>query len=690
VANVRLSTNGYTASFASAGASNGIAVTVGGLTLTGASATNYTLTQPTGLTANITPVTLTVSADNKSRTYGLTNPPLTASYTGFIGSEGTNVLAGAPSLSTSAATNSLPGTYAIVAGAGTLSATNYIFAFVNGTLTVQAIHNGPSLLTQASQTNNELTLLVVTNSAVDNDEPPLPLSYSLVVTTVTNMVGNSAVTNAAIDTNGVITWTPSEAQGPGVYTFNTVVSDGSFSATNNFTVVVNEVNTAPVLPEQFDRTVRRSTLMVVTNTATDSDIPTNALTYRLINAPVGAAINANGVISWTPQTSQIGTNTITTVVTDTNMWAVNAKSLSTTNNFQVIVTLGTVNSPPWLPAQTDQVVNEQTTLVVTNTGMDSTFPANNLSYALLAAPTGVAIDPNGIITWTPTEAQGPSTNTITTVVTDDGSPPMSTTNSFTVVVNEVNTAPVLPGQSLRTIAALATLIVTNTATDSDIPSNTLSYTLLAPPTGATIDTNGVISWTPNTGQGPSTNTITTVVTDYNPWAVNAQHLSATNSFTVIVTASNAAFKITSITITNGVAVITWNSVANNYYRLQYKNNLLDANWTDLAPDILATGSVTSTTNVLGGAPRRFYRVELVAYQSLPQPMIQSLVITNNTVNITWSAVAGHIYRLQSKNNLNDASWTDVLPEVTAPGSTATTTDSSGVVARRFYRIWLRQ
>jgi hypothetical protein len=139
-----------------------------------------------------------------------------------------------------------------------------------------------------------------------------------------------------------------------------------------------------------------------------------------------------------------------------------------------------------------------------------------------------------------------------------------------------------------------------------------------------------------------------------------------------------------------VAVITWNSVANNYYRLQYKNNLLDANWTDLAPDILATGSVTSTTNVLGGAPRRFYRVELVAYQSLPQPMIQSLVITNNTVNITWSAVAGHIYRLQSKNNLNDASWTDVLPEVTASGSTATTTDSSGVVARRFYRVWLRQ
>ena len=47
-AGVALSTNGYTATFASAAAANGVAVTVTGLTLTGSAATNYTLTQPTG------------------------------------------------------------------------------------------------------------------------------------------------------------------------------------------------------------------------------------------------------------------------------------------------------------------------------------------------------------------------------------------------------------------------------------------------------------------------------------------------------------------------------------------------------------------------------------------------------------------------------------------------------------------
>ena len=55
------------------------------------------------------------------------------------------------------------------------------------------------------------------------------------------------------------------------------------------------------------------------------------------------------------------------------------------------------------------------------------------------------IDTNGVITWTPTEGQGPGTNTITTVVTDNGVPPLSATNSFEVMVTEVNSAPVLGG-----------------------------------------------------------------------------------------------------------------------------------------------------------------------------------------------------------------------------------------------------
>jgi hypothetical protein len=333
-------------------------------------------------------------------------------------------------------------------------------------------------------------------------------------------------------------------------------------------------------------------------------------------------------------------------------------------------------------------------LTVTNTASEPDPHATTLGYGLVNPPSGMSISTNGIITWTPSELQAPSTNTITTVVTNSDpfdlvNPQLTATNSFTVIVQEMNTAPVLPAQSIQTIAPLATLTVTNTGTDSDVPSNALAYVLVAAPAGATINANGIITWTPTEAQGPSTNIIMTVVTDSNPWAVNAQHLTATNSFTVVVSAPIPVFKITSIAGSKGVAVITWNSVAGNYYRLQYKNNLLDTNWTDLSPDILATGPVTTTTNVLGGIPQRFYRVQRVTYQSLGQPVIQSLVIVSNTVKVTWTSVPGHIYGLQSKQNLTDVSWTDVLPDVTATGTTTEATDPSGVLSQRFYRICLR-
>ena len=118
---------------------------------------------------------------------------------------------------------------------------------------------------------NELDLLAVTNTATDPDIPANTLTYALL----------QAPTNAVISANGIITWTPTEAQGPGVYTFTTVVTDYNpwavneqhLSATNSFTVTVNEVNSAPTLPVQTNLTIDEGTLMIVTNTATDSDIP---------------------------------------------------------------------------------------------------------------------------------------------------------------------------------------------------------------------------------------------------------------------------------------------------------------------------------------------------------------------------------------------------------------------------------
>src|SRR5712691_10508001 len=107
-------------------------------------------------------------------------------------------------------------------------------------------------------------------------------------------------------------------------------------------------------------------------------------------------------------------------------------------------------------------------------------------------PVGPTVSSAGAIAWTPTEAQGPSTNTVTVRVFDNGSPSLSATNSFQVIVTEVNTAPVLTLPATQTIPEQTLLSVNATATDEDLPPNTLTFALVSGPTGLTVSSGGAI------------------------------------------------------------------------------------------------------------------------------------------------------------------------------------------------------
>src|SRR2546427_967223 len=106
-------------------------------TCSGAVDSNYTINYATG-SVTVTAAVVTVTANNASRAYGAANPTFTASYSGFVNGDTAAVLSGSPSLTTPATASSPAGSYTITAAQGTLSATNYTFAFVNGTLTVNA------------------------------------------------------------------------------------------------------------------------------------------------------------------------------------------------------------------------------------------------------------------------------------------------------------------------------------------------------------------------------------------------------------------------------------------------------------------------------------------------------------------------------------------------------------------------
>ena len=89
--------------------------------------------------------TLTVTAFNASRLYGVANPAFTYAISGFVNGDTQSVVSGAPSLTTTATTSSPDGTYPINAALGTLSAPGYNFAFVNGTLTISSAGAQPNI-----------------------------------------------------------------------------------------------------------------------------------------------------------------------------------------------------------------------------------------------------------------------------------------------------------------------------------------------------------------------------------------------------------------------------------------------------------------------------------------------------------------------------------------------------------------
>jgi hypothetical protein len=101
---------------------------------------NYVLGATTTIPWTISKALLTLTTSNKSMTYGSPVPTQTFDYSlsGFLGGDTTAVITGAASHSTTATSSSNVGSYPIITNLGTLSATNYTFSTVNGTLTINA------------------------------------------------------------------------------------------------------------------------------------------------------------------------------------------------------------------------------------------------------------------------------------------------------------------------------------------------------------------------------------------------------------------------------------------------------------------------------------------------------------------------------------------------------------------------
>lgn len=137
---VTLNSAGATFNFGNKNVGTAKPIAASGYALSGVNH-GYLLSQPTGLTGDITKAPLTVSLLNSapSLQVGEANPSFDLVYSGFQGLEGVGDLGVLPTASTLATSSSLAGLYDITIAGG--SDTNYDFSYTNpaGTLTLTAL-----------------------------------------------------------------------------------------------------------------------------------------------------------------------------------------------------------------------------------------------------------------------------------------------------------------------------------------------------------------------------------------------------------------------------------------------------------------------------------------------------------------------------------------------------------------------
>ncbi|MDD1750890.1 MAG: lamin tail domain-containing protein, partial [Methanothrix sp.] len=261
------------------------------------------------------------------------------------------------------------------------------------------------------------------------------------------------------------------------------------------------------------------------------------------------------------------------------------------------------NTPPELAPIASVTIDELKLLTITNVATDPDVPAQTLVYTLDAlAPVRAQINQQGVFSWRPLEADGPGVYPITVRVTDNGTPPRSTTQSFTVTVREVNQPPVFNIREKWVKAG--TTLAFPTAFDYDLPPQKLAFTKTAGPAGASVDAaSGIVSWSPSDAD-VGTNWLTIRVEDNGD-----PPMSASYTYVVHVLGSSATLVVAEdvVFVTGSAVKISWEATIDKLYQVEYTDDLGSGSWQPLGNAVIADQSKMTLTDDTP-AWMRFYRI----------------------------------------------------------------------------------
>jgi len=312
-----------------------------------------------------------------------------------------------------------------------------------------------------------------------------------------------------VNGNGTISYTPS-VNFTGNDTISYAITDDKGGVGSGEVVVTVTPNTAPVAHQDNVTTLEDQslTLSPLTN---DIDIDGDA--FNLFGTPVATngtvVANANGTLTYTPNTGFTGIDVVTYQITDGDL---------SSNTATITIQVDAINHLPSL--QNDSAsVNEDQTIVIDVLANDTDADGDDLSIFSHWADNGdttvtIQADGSSALLYSPNK-DFIGTETISYQVVDSKGGLSSA--SITVTIVNVNDAPVahndITGIDTNLVSSVDIDVLAN---DTDVDGDSLSIT--GTPTAldgvVVVNANGTLNYTPNAGFN-SQDTITYVITDGN-------------------------------------------------------------------------------------------------------------------------------------------------------------------------------
>lgn len=206
----------------------------------------------------------------------------------------------------------------------------------------------------------------------------------------------------------------------------------------------------------------------------------------------------------------------------------------------------------------------------------------------------------------PTGLAAGSYNATLLINTSDTNLPVTALPVSLTISSSSNTPPTLNPIGNQAVDVGQTVAFTVSATDTDSPPQTLTFSLLDGPTNATLtqvnNTNADFSWRPQVTQADTTNQFTLEVTDD-----GSPNLSATQSFEMSVNPLTLP-TLSSVARSNGQLSLLINGQQGPDYAIESSTNLVDWNSLLITNSPLMPWMWVDTNQ--SDLPAEFYRVKV--------------------------------------------------------------------------------